>query len=533
MRSTSRASVLATVACLAAGVAAQSPPVQHDFYGTYAPGSPENGSSGSAGDFFDRTPGGTLTSRFTAAQLGFPTAVTNTMVHVLSHAPGNDVVGAWGPATPPVSQVNLRRTTIRYTVGSGSSVKVGGGAVAACSGSPTPPITSQIFQMEATYNTQATPAFSVSQVPFSVGCYGGTTNTDISAMSWDPGSGSEAPFFFTLSAASAQAIRNAAGPSFSDVTSTALMYKPGGTSASFVYVDLAVGSSAILQANDEIDGMIVAPEGFLAFTLTAGSPTVTGPNKMPLTPPPAGFSGTTYYANQNSIIGYTLSAAQAWATIPSPPSGMGFDTPFLWLDPWFLGLGSSNGTNHTSDDLNELQAGDPPVPDGYAGDCPLRGSSGDVAADRLHLFANGVAGDGGGVFPVHVLPYTALTVNLNLYSSSLLDGDYDWILFVNTGPVLERDITILDFSSTTGYLKFMFDPFGSTSAPVLGTYPMTYHGYTQLSWTSNYSMSIPNGLPEGDYTMQIYVERKPTISERYTTNCVQVSCRSYYNPWNL
>ncbi len=544
-----------TAMIAASSLCAQSPTMTHPHFGTYAAGSPEVTAPATlqTSDIVSRDQGSaTITTRVSAAQLGFPAGLPLSQIEISAMCLGNDVFAPWGPDTAPPSPLTVRHTEVQFSVSSGSTLQFMPPAgsptpVAPCSGSP---ISSQIFAVQLTSNGSSVAYTS----PVPVLCGSGSTasgnSTSIGSMCWDPGTGHEFPVFFTITLATAAMLRGQTNfPQYANADSRNIYCALPGAEPSVCF-----NGAGFLTNGTALDAIGMGPFGNVVFSIAPGStqigvPMATSGGAAVVTP------------NENTLIGYVPPTAPLWGYIPPAPSGKAIGAPFIWCPSWYLGLGDQNGGNPSAnginDNLNGLQFGDPSGLDGYSGNLPLRGSLGDAARDRLHLTVGNAGGNGGGIFHVRSAPWTPMTIELllsnvtmdvgtggpEMLSQPAAGGIFEWALMVNVGSLAEPDCQVFTGAPFAPTTVFMFDPsavnFGTSLFVAAGTinglpYLWTPGSLPLPPLTADWAQTIAGGLPEGIFTLQAivgYRRSSSTALTYYATNCVQIDVNDKHVPF--
>ncbi len=510
------------------------------FYGVFGPESPELTSAGlGTGDIVKRqTSDGQAASpvlRGAAAAFAFPPQVDPASIEINSIAYANDVFSAWGPWAQLPTAVKLRRTTISFTVTPGSSVTYPtGSAVPICSGAPE---SAQIYSVIT--NTAApgdgTQSFSAGAA-VADDCGLGTTTagkpTVLAALAVEPRDSATGgvPVYFTLSRACCARLRQDPSLPYANAHPCDIWFADG-IQPPVIICDM--DQRGLLAPDDSIDALAMSNAGNCVFSLDAASPTVVGHARwVDAWYPSATIAGSLDHLStiidQNTLIGFVPSSVTALETWITPPPNYAFGSLFLWFDPYWLGL---EGQGSTSDDLNGIEIVDPPQMEGYGGSMPLRGSPGDSAQQRLCLFAQGVAGDGGGVVPVPAR--VGEPIHIQVVLPGVINGRplLNWVLWIRTGRSSENTFGLVTPpGGNTAPFAMFFNPFLGPAMPVFGTrsgvnYALGPAGLLPTGTLAN-AMAIPSGFAAGSYTLQILaVTTAPSGAyplKGYSSNCVQL-----------
>jgi hypothetical protein len=564
MRTNATRAVLPIVAILtfAASVDAQTPAIGIPFYGTYATGSPELTlyPNMSAAEIVYRPHSASGTTPPASRGEGFRLLsglnIAESFVEVSAISYLNDVFAAWGPWSLLPSNVLVRKSTIGFTVSPGSTVvrRSNGIPVNGCTGAP---VSAQIFR--SIINTTKDPSNNIQNwgandavaATCGVGEPATPTGTQsvIGSLAFEPNSSLTGghPVFFSLTRASCTAINSNYFGGSSIFKPCNIYYTNGEGSLELVMDGVALMN---LDPNDGVDAHAINNVGCLIFSLDQASPTVMNQLRSVAAIVPQGiytdpvtmavsqnYACKSVLINQNTLIGYVPASAALFMPQLSVPGANGcptpynWDLPFLWLDPVELGLDS------ISDNLNGLEVADPPSVDGLAGDVPLRGAPGDKPQDRLSLFAQGVAGDGGGVVPVPVKQLTPIQIDVKLPTTANNRNLAGWILWGSVGRGSEFTWTQNALPSAAPFNMF-FDLFDSTTIAVAGSYPpsgsLAYMlgAFGFIPDSDHAELSIPGGLPYyaglDSFTLQVtaayFGAQDPLYSVTvHTSNCVELN----------
>lgn len=547
----------AVVAVSIQATASAQSPVQQPFYGVYGPGSPELAANNlRTGDIVKRYPGSTPSTPLTrglAQNLMFPpTSIAANALEITAIAYANDDFYPWGPAAPLTPGINLRQTTLMYSVGPTTVVKRQNGSnVPICANVP---MAAQIFT--AVFKAEILSGSTVQTFSYldattngycGLGSTSGSQSTVLAAMAFEPNNSTNGgiPVFFCLSAANCQTLRSNDPTRYSHANPTDIFWADGMNPPTIVaHGNIADGGP--FQEADEVDGLMISAATAFAVTLTPNSPTVLA-GTMPLYSPVGGPGGgpRTVYADANTIIGYVPSTATLWMPSLSLPSGYNWNVPFLLIDPSWMGVGAPSTTPGsppiTYDNINSIQDSDPAKLDGIDGSLPLRGAPGMYASSRVHILGNGVAGDGGGVFSIPAVTGSPVRIKVDLNNIISVNGSMSsadivcWSLmaYPNFASELSTGIFVDPLFGSSSVTAFDM----SLAVPLVGNVPGV--AYTQgavnagsLEWKSPESWSHL----EGSFALQILAvvnHPAPSYVVR-ASNCIQFDVRdqgkNQFNP---